>query len=90
MNSRKEKLAVAGEGPAEIMTLASTPAEFVSAVHRMVPGPRGGEDQALREQCRVFATRHSWGRRADALAAAIGFTPATAEPRPGRHVQQPG
>ena len=32
-------LAVAGEGPAEIMTLASTPAEFVSAVRRMVPGP---------------------------------------------------
>ena len=46
--------------------------------------------QALREQCRAFATRHSWGRRADALAAAIGFTPAAAEPRPGRHVQQSG
>jgi len=82
--------AVTGEPPAEIMTLASTPAEFVSAVHRMVPGPRGGEEQARREQCRAFATRHSWARRADALAAAIGFRPATAESRPGQHVPQSG
>jgi teichuronic acid biosynthesis glycosyltransferase TuaH len=82
--------AVAGQGPAEIMTLASTPAEFVSAARRMVPGPRGGKEQARREQCRAFATRHSWARRADALAAAIGFTPAATEPRPGRHVQQSG
>ena len=83
-------LAVAGEGPTEVMTLASTPDEFVSAVHRMAPGPRGGNEQARRAQCRAFATRHSWARRADALAAAIGFTTAAAQPRPGRHVQQPG
>ena len=55
---------VTGEGPAEIMTLASTPAEFVSAVRRMVPGPRGEQEQARREQCRAFAARHSWARRA--------------------------
>jgi teichuronic acid biosynthesis glycosyltransferase TuaH len=81
---------VTGEPPAEIMTLASTPAEFVSAVHRMVPGPGGGKEQARREQCRAFATRHSWARRGDALAAAIGFRPAAAEPRPGRDVPQSG
>jgi hypothetical protein len=72
------------------MTLASTPDEFVRAVHRMVPSPGEGNEQARREQCRAFASRHSWARRADALAAAIGFTTAAAQPRPGRHVQQSG
>jgi teichuronic acid biosynthesis glycosyltransferase TuaH len=81
-------LAVTRERPADIMTLASTPAEFVSAVSRMVPGPREEQEQARREQCRAFAARHSWARRADALAAAIGFTPAG--PRPGRRVPQSG
>jgi teichuronic acid biosynthesis glycosyltransferase TuaH len=79
-------LAVAGQGPAEIMTLASTPAEFVKAVRRMVPGPDAEREQARRELCRAFATRHTWAHRADALAAAIGFTPAEAQPRPGSHV----
>jgi hypothetical protein len=72
------------------MTLASTPAEFVSAVRRMVPGPRGAQEQARRERCRAFAARHSWARRADALAAAIGMTPAGAEPEPGQRVPQSG
>ena len=83
-------LAVTGERPAEIMTLARTPAEFVSAVRQMVPGPRGEHDQARGERCRAFATRHSWARRADAMAAALGLTPAGAEPRSGQRVQQPG
>jgi teichuronic acid biosynthesis glycosyltransferase TuaH len=82
--------AVTDERPAEIMTLASTPAEFVSAVRRMVPGPRGAQEQARRERCRAFATRHSWARRADAMAAAIGMTPAGAEPEPGQRVPQSG
>jgi teichuronic acid biosynthesis glycosyltransferase TuaH len=82
--------AVTDERPSEIMTLASTPAEFVSAVRRMVPGPRGAQEQARRERCRAFAARHSWARRADALAAAIGMTPAGAEPEPGQRVPQSG
>ena len=83
-------LTMTGERPAEIMTLASTPGEFVGAVRRMVPGP-GAEpeqEQARREQCRAFATRHSWARRADAMAAAIGLTPAGAKPHPGPRVPQ--
>jgi teichuronic acid biosynthesis glycosyltransferase TuaH len=83
-------LAVTGGRPAEIMTLASTPAEFVSAVRRMLPGPPGEQEQARRERCRAFAARHSWTRRADALAAAIGLAPAGAEPRPGQRVPQSG
>jgi teichuronic acid biosynthesis glycosyltransferase TuaH len=81
---------VTSEGPAEIMTLASTPAEFVTAVRRMVPGPSGEQEQARREQCRAFASRHSWARRADALAAVIGLTPAGAKPGPGQRVRQSG
>ena len=85
-------LAGPGEPPDAIMTLASTPAEFVTAVRRMVPGPHAEREQARRAQCRAFATRHSWARRAEALAAAIGFTPAGPEPqpRPGQHVPQSG
>ncbi len=77
-------LAGAGEPPADILTLASTPAEFVSAVRRMVPGPPGGQEQARREKCRAFATRHSWARRADALAEAIGMSPAGPDTQPRR------
>ncbi|MGO9221533.1 MAG: glycosyltransferase [Streptosporangiaceae bacterium] len=83
-------LAVTGQPPADIMTLASTPAGFATAVRRMVPGPHAGQEQARRERCRAFAIRHSWSRRADALAAAIGFAQAGADPRPGRHVPQSG
>lgn len=75
-------LAVPRERPTEIMTLASTPAEFISAVRAMVSGPRGGPEQARRERCRAFAARHSWARRADALAAAIGFTPGGGQQQP--------
>jgi teichuronic acid biosynthesis glycosyltransferase TuaH len=80
-------LAVTGERHAEIMTLASTPDEFVSAVRRMVAGPRE-QEQARRGQCRAFAARHSWARRGDAMASALGLTPAGAQPQPGKRVPQ--
>jgi teichuronic acid biosynthesis glycosyltransferase TuaH len=106
-----DDLAAADQAPAEIMTLASTPAEFVSAVRRLAAQPGGAVDPAhpgaldpaqpgaldpaqpggglaappgaawevaRRNRCRAFARRHSWARRADALAAAIGLRPAGA------------
>jgi teichuronic acid biosynthesis glycosyltransferase TuaH len=110
-----DDLAAADQAPAEIMTLASTPAEFVSAVRRLAAQPGGGVDPALpgaldpaqpdggvaappggawevarRDRCRAFARRHSWARRADALAAAIGLRPARAAPSPVAGTQPPG
>jgi teichuronic acid biosynthesis glycosyltransferase TuaH len=73
----------ADQAPGQIMTLASTPADVVAAVRRMVGGPgdpaQTDPDSATgrprRDRCRAFAARHSWDRRADALADAIGFSP---------------
>ena len=91
-------LAAADQAPAEIMALASTPAEFVSAA-RQLTVPRDGAGElwaaARRERCRAFALRHSWARRADALAAAIGLHPsappaadgASPEPGPGAQIR---
>jgi teichuronic acid biosynthesis glycosyltransferase TuaH len=76
-------LAQADQAPAEIMALASSPAEFVSAVRRLAAGPgSAGPELARRARCRAFAARHSWARRADLLAAAIGLSPGGAA-RPG-------
>ena len=110
-----DDLAAADQAPAEIMTLASTPAEFVSAVRRLAAQPGGGLDPvypgaldpaqpdggvaappggawevARRDRCQAFARRHSWARRADALAAAIGLRPAGAAPSPVAGTQPPG
>jgi teichuronic acid biosynthesis glycosyltransferase TuaH len=74
----------------QIMALAGTPADVVSAVRRMVGDPGGpapdtpgaadrGAGRLRSDRCRAFAARHSWARRADELAAAIGFSSA-----PGR------
>jgi teichuronic acid biosynthesis glycosyltransferase TuaH len=88
----RDDLATAEKAPDEIMTLASTPAEFVTAVRQLAAQPRGaleaaqpvgGEEASRRERCRTFALRHSWARRADALAAAIGLHSAGAAPAPG-------
>lgn len=62
-------------GADQVLVLADGPAEFVSAVRRVVafrqpPGRAGGGAADL---CSAFAARHSWQRRADALAAAIGI-----------------
>jgi teichuronic acid biosynthesis glycosyltransferase TuaH len=101
----RDDLATADQAPDEIMTLASTPAGFVSAVRRLAAEPggldatsrgggpeatdaSGGREAARRERCRVFARRHSWARRADTLAAAIGLHPAGAAPSPGANSEQ--
>ncbi len=80
-----DDLAGAGQPASEILALAATPAGIVSAVRAMAAGPGGaGEpagtggplaegEQRRREQCWAFATRHSWARRAGAMAEAIGL-----------------
>jgi teichuronic acid biosynthesis glycosyltransferase TuaH len=80
-------LALAEPATDQIMALATTPADVVSAVRRVVgdPGAPGrdspgvaeeGAERLRSDRCRAFATRHSWARRADTLAAAIGLTAA--------------
>ena len=77
---------LAGSDPAaasQLMALASDGTGFAAAVRRLAgepgsaaaaeppAGPEGGPARAA--SARAFAGRHSWPRRADALAAAIGL-----------------
>lgn len=64
-----------------VLTLADGSAEFVTALRCAVGEPTertdcpvlaGGRNR-IDEACRMFAARHSWARRADTLAAAIGI-----------------
>lgn len=79
--------------PGRILALAADRAGFVNAVRDIVgdPGRPDHTDtgQVVREPgqaqaCREFAARHTWSRRADALAAAIGLT-ANRGMTPGDH-----
>lgn len=65
-----------------ILTLASGRDAFINALRHVVgdPGTANtnagdltGTESMRAERCRAFAARHSWARRADALAAAIGL-----------------
>jgi hypothetical protein len=78
------------------MTLASSPADVVAAVRGLVGEPGNpaaagpgatatGPGLRRDERCRAFAARHTWAKRADTLAAAIGF-PAVKEDRDGPSV----
>ena len=67
----------------DILALADDRAGFVEAVGRLVgvpgrPGQAGAGpadmESARARRCRAFAAGHSWSRRADDLAAAIGLT----------------
>jgi teichuronic acid biosynthesis glycosyltransferase TuaH len=71
----------------QVLALASTPADVVAAVRRLAGNPgdpaqprplaaTAGAESARSDLCRMLAARHSWARRADAMAAAIGLTPA--------------
>jgi teichuronic acid biosynthesis glycosyltransferase TuaH len=69
--------------PDQILALAGDRAGFISAVRHIVgdPGSPGQADRgrpdresAHAERCRAFAARHTWSRRADDLAEAIGLT----------------
>jgi teichuronic acid biosynthesis glycosyltransferase TuaH len=66
--------------PDRILVLADDCAGFIKAVRRIVGDPDEPycglttRESALAERCRAFAARHTWSRRADALAMAIGLT----------------
>ena len=68
-----------GTSPDHILTLVSDRETFVNALRRIVGDPKSADREASgagpthAERCRAFAARHSWSRRADALAAAIGL-----------------
>jgi teichuronic acid biosynthesis glycosyltransferase TuaH len=81
------------DAASQLMALASNPADVVAAVRALVGEPgdpaaagpgAGAPDTGLRraERCQAFAARHTWAKRADAMAAAIGF-PAVQEDRNG-------
>ena len=68
----------------QILALARCNADFADAIRRIAagecscpPGHRGsavrGRDHGGAERCRAFAARHTWPRRADDFAAAIGL-----------------
>jgi teichuronic acid biosynthesis glycosyltransferase TuaH len=66
----------------QILALACDGTEFAEAIRRMMASERyhspagclpGSRDQVRAEACIAFATQHTWPRRADALAAAIGL-----------------
>jgi teichuronic acid biosynthesis glycosyltransferase TuaH len=72
-----------GVAPEQILALAGNRADFIKAVRQLVSessrpdrtdGGYAGPEPAHAARCRAFAERHSWSRRADALAAAIGLT----------------
>jgi teichuronic acid biosynthesis glycosyltransferase TuaH len=89
-----DDLARTDDAAGELMALVSGPADVVAAVRALVGEPGGpaasgpgaaapGADLRRSERCRAFAARHTWAKRADALAAAIGFT-GVPEDRNGR------
>jgi teichuronic acid biosynthesis glycosyltransferase TuaH len=67
----------------QVLSLASNPAEFVLALRRLVGDPvsfRSARQEGdtvvsagLSAHCRAFAEHHTWSRRAEAFAEAIGL-----------------
>lgn len=53
----------------ELIALAETPEAFAASVAQQLPGARDPEQIARR---RAFAARHSWGERAERMAALLG------------------
>jgi len=69
--------------PDRILALADDHVTFIDALRHIVGDPGkpaqtgcglADRESAHAERCRAFAARHSWSRRADALAAVIGLT----------------
>jgi teichuronic acid biosynthesis glycosyltransferase TuaH len=72
-----------GTAPDRILALANDREAFINALRRIAGDPgkadagssgAAGMEPPQAEPCRAFAARHSWSRRADTLAAAIGLT----------------
>jgi teichuronic acid biosynthesis glycosyltransferase TuaH len=59
----------------QVLVLVPAAGDYVGAVRRMIASDRGPD------RCMAFAARHTWDRRADALALAIGLDEPLDEPR---------
>jgi teichuronic acid biosynthesis glycosyltransferase TuaH len=81
-----EDLAQSDQAPFadRVLGLAGGPAQFIAALRHVAGDPRTladpsyesnrkGFELSTSDHCRAFAKRHSWSRRAEAFAAAIGF-----------------
>jgi teichuronic acid biosynthesis glycosyltransferase TuaH len=97
----RDDLARADQAADHIMALASTPTDVVAAVRRIAREPGNpahtdggaaapGSELSRSDRCRAFAAQHSWARRADVLAAAIGFTSAHDDDHRHSSVPVPG
>jgi len=73
--------------PGAILALADDRAGFIDAVRQLV---RGGREAARADRCRAFAGRHTWSRRADALAALLGLAGPVTSPAHIDELPQPG
>jgi teichuronic acid biosynthesis glycosyltransferase TuaH len=81
----------------QLMALASDGTGFAAAVRRLAGGPGGAAaaepsggpegNPARAASARAFADRHSWPRRADALAAATGLRAPRTTDHDGRPVR---
>lgn len=69
-------------GPDDVLVLADDPAGFVAAVGKLAGEPgrpaeqdaeHGAPHLSLAARCRACADRHSWRRRAQTLASALGL-----------------
>jgi teichuronic acid biosynthesis glycosyltransferase TuaH len=74
----------------QILALPGSRAEFIAAVRRMAGDPSSptstgrepdqkGLGPSISERCRAFAERHTWSRRAEAFATAIGLPAAVCD-----------
>ena len=68
-----------------IMVLANNSADFVNSIRRIAASDGPSKDPARASQCRAFAARHTWDRRASSLASVLGLPrqdPALTSPAP--------
>ena len=68
-----------------IMVLANNSADFVNAIRGIAASDSPSKDPARASQCRAFAARHTWDRRASSLASVLGLPrqdPALTSPAP--------
>jgi teichuronic acid biosynthesis glycosyltransferase TuaH len=59
-----------------LIEVASEPVAFAAAVERALAGGREADDPEAVARRRAFAAEHSWAKRAEAFAAALGVAPA--------------
>lgn len=64
-----------GSAADQILLLVDRAADYVPAIRRLTDGDQAFTKASRAKSCIAFAERHSWPRRAEAFAAAIGIVP---------------